>query len=115
MAETEAMDRVRSVQGTINYAIDSGGINRFHAKDSSLDTFRYDTHTVPIIDGRELIDQPRLDREGFALLKMASAVADFRNLEDVKAIHFAEIASFISGVTQADEVVIAGPPALRFG
>ena len=115
MAETQTRERVHSVQGNINYAIDSGGVNRFYAKDSSLDTFNYDARTVPILDGRTLPEQPDLQREGFALMHMPSAVRDFRQLDDVTAIHFAEIVSFISGITRANEVVIAGPPALRFG
>jgi len=115
MADIEAMERVRTVQGAINYAIDNRGVNRFHAKDSTLDNFDYDPHTVAITDGRSLADAPNLEREGFALLRMPSAVADFRRMDDVQAIHFPEIVAFITEITQADEVVIAGPPALRFG
>jgi len=115
MADTQTMERARSVEGSINYAIDSGAVNRFHAKDSSLDTFDYDPRTVSLLDGRSLADQPSLDREGFALFDMPSAVRDFRRMEDVQTLHFPEIVSFIAGITRADEVVIAGPPALRFG
>lgn len=115
MASNNTIDRVRTVQGAINYAIGSDGVNRFHAKDSSLDTFAYDPHTVSIVDGRTLPEPPSLEREGFALMHMPSAVTEFRDLEAVTATHPAEIIDFIGGVTGADEVVVAGPPALRFG
>jgi hypothetical protein len=115
MTDSDTVTRVRTVEGKVNYAVDNGGVNRFHAKDSSLDNFSYDPRTVSITDGRTLGDQPNLEREGFALLRMPSAVEDFRNLDRVMAIHPGEITAFIAGVTQADEVVVAGPPALRFG
>lgn len=105
----------RSVTGTINYAIPSGGVNRFHAKDSTLDTFTYDPRDMTIIDGRTLADPPRLDREGFALLRMPSAVIDFRDIDAVSATHADEITRFIASLSDADAVVLAGPPALRFG
>lgn len=115
MASGDTIERVRTVRGAINYAIDSGSVNRFHAKDNSLDTFAYDPRTVSIVDGRTLPEPPSLEREGFALLRMPAAVAEFRDLDAVMATHPAEIISFIEGVTAADEVVVAGPPALRFG
>lgn len=105
----------RTVTGQVNYAIPSGGVNRFHAKDSSLDTFPYDPHDMPITNGRDLADQPRLDREGFALMVMPSKVADFRDLGEVMARHPDEIVRFIASLSDADAVVVAGPPALRFG
>lgn len=115
MSSAETAERVRIVEGKVNYAIDNGGMNRFHAKDNTLDTFEYDCRSVPIIDARTLADAPRLDREGFALVRMPSKVDDFRDLESVMAVHPEEICSFIAGLTNADEVAVAGPPALRFG
>jgi len=112
---TDTLERIRSVEGHINYAVDSGAVNRFHARDSSLDTFRYDPRSVAMLDGRTLAEQPSLDREGFALMQMPSAVDDFRALDHVMAVHPQEITSFIARITGADEVVVAGPPALRFG
>lgn len=105
----------RTVTGRVNYAIPNGGVNRFHAKDSSRDTFVYDPHDMPIINGRDLLDQPRLDREGFALMAMPSTVSDFRDLGEVMERHPDEIVRFIASLGDADAVVVAGPPALRFG
>ena len=105
----------RSVPASVNYAIPRGGVNRFHAQNSSLDTFTYDPREMEMINGRALADPPRLDREGFALLHMPSEVADFRNQDAVMAAHPDEITRFIAALGDADAVVIAGPPALRFG
>jgi hypothetical protein len=111
----DTIDRVCSVEGSLNYAIDSGSVNRFHAKNSALDTFRYDPQTVRILDGRTLPDRPHLDREGFCLAHMPSEIRDFRRLDEIDKVHGHEVVDFIKGITGADEVVLAGPPALRFG
>jgi hypothetical protein len=115
MGAPATLEAVRTVKGAVHYTIDSGGMNRFHAKDSSLDTFAHDLREMTFIDGRSLADAPRLDREGFAIMPMPSKVADFRDLQAVEHTHFAEITAFIAAMSDADETVIAGPPALRFG
>lgn len=111
----ELLERARVVDAQVNYAMDSGGLNRFHAKNSELDTFAYDPRTVAITDARSLTDPPRLEREGFELMRMPSAIADFRDSEAVQTIHLEEVRSAIHRLTDADVVVVTGPAALRFG
>lgn len=115
MHDLQQIDRPRVVEGEVNYAVDNGGVNRFHARNSALDTFAHDTRRVPIADARTAEDAPRLDREGFALMKMPTAVADFRDRDAVATVHAPEIVRFIQGMSDADAVVLAGPAALRFG
>ncbi len=115
MSVSGALDKARTVSGEMNYAIDNGGLIRFHAKNSALDTFDYDPRALTIIDARSLSDAPRLDREGFALIAMPTAIDDFRDRVRVDEEHPREIEAFIQNLTGADEVVIAGPGALRFG
>lgn len=111
----DILERVRTVEGEVNYAVDSGGLNRFHAKNSGLDTFAYDPRTVTMTDARSLADPPRLDREGFALMSMPTAVGDFRDIAEVESVHPEELLAFIQDLTGADEVAMSGPPVLRFG
>lgn len=115
MTGSSAAQQVRTVETCINYAIDSGGTNRFHAKDRRLDTFEHDTRKVTITDGRTLPEAPTLEREGFGLFELPSQISDFRDLDAVKAVHFDEVTRSIAKLVEADETVIAGPPALRFG
>lgn len=115
MSVQQALEKPRTVMGALNYAIDNGGLVRFHAKNSALDTFEYDPHALTIIDARTLADAPRLDREGFALISMPTSIRDFRDRTCVEDEHPKEIVAFIQSLTKADEVVIAGPGALRFG
>ena len=115
MPPQQEMDAPHIVTGEMNYAIDHGGLIRFHARDSGLDTFDYDSRQMAVIDARRLADAPRLDREGFALMHMPSAIEDFRDQAQVSQNHPAEIIAFIQQLTGADAVVVAGPAALRFG
>lgn len=115
MTAQQQIDRPRIVEGEVNYAIDHGGLIRFHAKNSALDTFTYDPHRMSMIDARTCAEAPSLDREGFALMHMPTAIDDFRDRARVEAEHPGEIVSFIRDLTKADAVVIAGPGALRFG
>lgn len=98
----------------LNYAVDTGIRPRFHANDHSLDTVVLDPQRVSIVDARGLADAPRLDREGGALLHMPSAVADFRDADEVAATYPGEIERFIRDLTGADAVIVAGPATLRF-
>lgn len=115
MSSSDLADRVRTVTGSVNYAIPRGAKPRFHAKDSRLDNFDYDPHEMSIIDARSLAEPPRLDREGFALMRMPSAVTDFRDLAAVNAVHPREIETFVADLNGADAVVVTGPATLRFG
>lgn len=98
----------------MNYTLDTVETPRFHANDHSLDTVPLDPHSVSIVDARTLAAPPGLDREGAALMEMPTGVADFRDVDEVGDVYAGEIARFITELTGADEVVVAGPGILRF-
>ncbi|GAC1409253.1 MAG: CmcJ/NvfI family oxidoreductase [Novosphingobium sp.] len=100
---------------TINYAVDTGRMESFHANDHSRDTVRLDPRLVEITDARGLRPAPTLDRNGFQLCEFPSSVTDWRDVAEPATVHPAEVQAFIRKLTGADEVVIAGPPILRFG
>ncbi|MBT0669164.1 hypothetical protein HT136_12405 [Novosphingobium profundi] len=115
MNATETMSPVRQVQARLNYAVDSGATNRFHAINHDLDTFAHDAHQVAISNARSLTDAPSLEREGFMLADMPTRVRDFRDSAELERTYFAEVIAFIAGLSNADATVLSGPPALRFG
>jgi hypothetical protein len=115
MSAADTMAKPRTVEGLINYAVDSGSLNRFHAIDHSLDTFTHDAHKVIVTDARTLADAPTLEREGFMLANIPTKVLDFRDMAQVERILYPEVISFVHGLSDADETVLSGPPALRFG
>jgi hypothetical protein len=61
---------------------------------------------VPIADARALADTPNLDREGFALVRSATAVADFYDEAQVRDIYYPEVRRLLQAEAGASEVVI---------
>lgn len=105
----------RIVRASVNYALASAFKPRFHANDHGLDTVPLDPRVLPIIDARYLADPPTLEREGLTIMRMPTAVADWRDSAQVAAIHPAEVIAFAQALTGADAVVMSGPASLRFG
>jgi hypothetical protein len=88
---------------------------RFHANDHSRDNLVLETHAVPIEDARCRPVPPSLDREGFVLVKHESAIADFRDTDEVARRAAAEIIALIEGLSGAEHVAMLGPAIWRFG
>jgi len=68
-------------------------------------TGQRETHRVPIRDARPMIDQLSLDREGFVLLHNQTAVTDFYNEEQIKALYYPECERVMREATGAARVV----------
>ena len=68
-------------------------------------TGQRETHRVPIRDARPMIDQLSLDREGFVLLHKQTAVTDFYNEEQIKAVYYPECERVMREATGAARVV----------
>ncbi|HEY3910577.1 MAG TPA: CmcJ/NvfI family oxidoreductase [Stellaceae bacterium] len=62
-------------------------------------------HQVPIRDARPLIGQLSLDREGFVLLHHQTAVTNFYDEEQIKAIYYPECERVMQEATGAARVV----------
>jgi hypothetical protein len=105
----------REVTGRIVYLGPMTERPRFHANDHSRDNLVLETHAVPIEDARSWSAPPALDREGFALVPHRSAIANFRDLEDVNRKAPGEIADLMRALTGAEAVAMVGIPLLRFG
>jgi hypothetical protein len=108
------MSEVRAVEGLVNYIGPMDERPRFYANDHSKDVLNLEPHKVRIEDARTRKAAPTLDGEGFALVDHRSAIADFRNGEEVAARHPAEIEQLLLELTGADRVVVNGAGLLRF-
>jgi hypothetical protein len=64
-----------------------------------------DRRTMPIHDARHLDPPPSLDREGFALVRHATAVEDLYDEQAVKAVYYRELEALVTAVTVASRVV----------
>lgn len=67
---------------------------------------RYDPRTVPIHDARPLLGELSLDRHGFELKKHESAVTDFYDEDEVRAVYYPEVERLVEEVTGASRVII---------
>jgi hypothetical protein len=63
-------------------------------------------YSVPIHDARPLIKDLSLDREGFALVRNRTAVLNFYNEEEVRAVYYPEVERLVKEATGATKVVV---------
>jgi hypothetical protein len=83
----------------VNYAYDPpAGVTRRSGK--------YVSQNVAIRNGRELLTKLSLDTNGFVLTEHETAVRDFYDPEEVKAVYYPEIERLIKRVTGAERVVV---------
>jgi len=66
----------------------------------------HETHLVPICDVRGVGSEVSLDREGFELLRQASAVRDFYDDDEVRKVYYPEAERLIAEATGASRVFI---------
>lgn len=110
----EAPPAAATVTAPIAYAVNTGERPRYYANDHSRDVLTVAAVPMAIADARQAAVAPTLDREGFTLVRHQSAVADFRDAEQVAAIHADEVRRLLLAVSGADEVVMNGRGILRF-
>jgi hypothetical protein len=102
-------DPVTSVPGELQYlAPGSTILRRFTAPGESVNTGTYETHTVPIRDGRPVQDDFHLDTHGFEIVRHPSAVSDFTDRDEVDAVYVPEVIGFVRERTGADAVASRG-------
>ncbi|HXX49400.1 MAG TPA: CmcJ/NvfI family oxidoreductase [Myxococcota bacterium] len=65
-----------------------------------------DARAVRIADARKLPEPATLDREGFALVPHATAVRDFLDDAELRAVYEREVEALIRSVTGAEKVVV---------
>jgi hypothetical protein len=62
--------------------------------------------TVPIINGRPVVDQITLDNQGFMLTETPTAVHDFYNDEEVRRVYYPEVERLVKKITGAARVIV---------
>lgn len=74
--------------------------------DANTRTGEFHTTNVPIGDARALADPPRLDREGFELVRAPTACADFFDAKAIERDYYPEVVRLLKAHTGAADVVI---------
>jgi hypothetical protein len=67
---------------------------------------RHAAHEVPIHDARAIATDLSLDREGFAVLRHASAVRDFWDADELRPVYYPEVQRLVAEATGASKVYI---------
>ena len=104
-----------TIDAVINYVGPMDERPLFHAQDHRRDNLRYDPHTVSIHDARGFHTPPSLEREGVALVRHPTRVANFRDPDQVQGVYLAEVEQLVLALTGAARVhVIPGGGLVRF-
>lgn len=96
------------VETTMRYIDPAFGPTILYEYDRGSTTHHYDPRPVRIHDARPIAGELSLDRNGFALIPHRTAVTDFRDPEQVRAIYFPEIERVIRDATGAEKVLVFG-------
>jgi hypothetical protein len=98
------------VKAELNYLAPTGEQPRTYTYDPPSDVPRTTTvnepHPVQISDIRPILSELSLDAQGFDLVRHRSAVRDFFNEQEVKAIYYPEAEQLLKDVTGADRVLV---------
>lgn len=100
------------VESTVNYLDAMDEMPVFYAQKQE-NNLKLRTHTIQVEDARARRPAPTLESEGFGLFHCPTAVANFRDTEEVMRVYRPEIERLITGLTGAPKVLVAGP-VLRF-
>jgi hypothetical protein len=106
--------RNQTVAGSVNYIRAMSQRPRFYANDQSRDVLDLDPRQISVENVRAQARGPSLDREGFTLVPHRSAVTSFRDPEEIRRTHYAEIERLLLELSGADRVVVTSPGVLRF-
>ena len=96
-----------AVTAPINYLVDTGEKLVTDQSGSHVErSGEYQWHDMEIRDGRPLRGQLSLDRDGFALVDHASAVSDFFDDEERRAVYHAEVEALVKQHSGAARVFV---------
>lgn len=103
-----------TLESWVNYLGEMDELPVFYSENYQDNNLNLEKHTVTIRDARPLQGRLALERDGFILAEFASAVADFRDPEEVQRVYQPEIRELIAALTGAALVVTTGV-VLRWG
>lgn len=109
MADVKTEDR--SVTGILQFTIPTGEIPVTQVSDSGggrtdPKTGSYEMKEITIHDGRPIADQLDMEVQGFEFHRVATAVTDFTDDEQVRNIYYPELEKLLLEETGAEKVVI---------
>jgi hypothetical protein len=67
---------------------------------------RFALHSMPIQNGRAILNELSLDKHGFELVRHDTSVSDFYDRNEVQRIYYPEVERLLKAATGASRVVI---------
>jgi hypothetical protein len=96
------------VEATVNYLLETGEEPWTFAvppgTPESGHSYAFDPHKLVIHDARPIADRFTLEREGFRFLHHDTAVGDFRDDAEVRAVYYPEMEALVKAESGADRV-----------
>ncbi len=96
------------VESSVNYLDEMDELPVFYAR-KTKNNLKLSAHNIQVEDARVLSSAQTLEREGFGLFHHPSAVANFRDTEEVLRVYRAEIERLLTRLTGAPKVLVTGP------
>jgi hypothetical protein len=108
--EHDTREGLRDVEAVLNYLVDTGEKPAIYLYPPPPGipqrTGRYTTSLVIIRDGRALLPQLALDKQGFLLQRHETKVVNFYDEPEVQAVYYPEVERLVQAVTGAAKVVV---------
>jgi hypothetical protein len=108
--ENDVLTGLPYVEGTLQYLADATEkpVTYMYTPPPGvpLRSGRYARYTVRIYDGRALLPQLSLDRQGFLLMRHETAVTNFYDEQLVRAVYYPEVERLVKAVTGATRVLV---------
>jgi hypothetical protein len=98
---------IHSVEASLNYLVDTGEKPATYSRElGSQRKGTYQEHLVNILNGRPIVDQFSLEREGFVFVKHDTKVSDFYNEEEIRSVYYPEIEQLVKETSGAQRVLV---------
>jgi hypothetical protein len=102
--------QLRGVEAVLNYLAPTTERPRTYTNDpppgEPRSTVVSESHVLPIRNLRPVSSSASLDREGFALIRRETAVTNFWDDDEVRAVYYPEVERALKSATGADRVFI---------
>ena len=108
--DNDTMAGLKQVEATLNYLVNMAekpATYMYKPPPGTPDrTGRYSQHTMPIRDGRAILQQLSLDKQGFILTRHETAVTNFYDTNEVEAVYYPEVEQLMKEITGAEKVLV---------